>query len=164
MVETYAEELELSPYLLFGLIRTESAFVTNIGSRAGAVGLTQLMPDTAAEMAGRLKRRGGPDYSREGGVDLTDPEANIHLGTFYLRYLLDRLENPMLSLLAYNGGMGRVRRWRAESPKLPADLLTETVEFTETREYGRRVAAAAAVYGFLYYDLTMEAIIADMIE
>jgi soluble lytic murein transglycosylase len=164
MVETYAGELEIPPYLLFGLIRTESAFVTGITSRAGAVGLTQLMPETAAEMAGRLKRRGGPDYGREEGIDLTDPGANVHLGAFYLRYLLDRLENPMLSLLAYNGGIGRVRRWRAEAPKLTADLLTETVEFTETRSYGRRVAAAAAVYGFLYYDLTMEAVIADMIE
>jgi soluble lytic murein transglycosylase len=164
LVETYAKALEIPPYLLFALIRTESAFVPGIGSRAGAVGLTQLMPDTAAEMAGRLKRLGGPDYSREEGIDLTDPQANIHLGSFYLRYLLDRLENPLLTLLAYNGGMGRVRRWRAAAGDLPTDLLVETVEFPETRGYGRSVAAAAAVYGFLYYDLTMEAVIADMIE
>ncbi|MDR1353058.1 MAG: lytic transglycosylase domain-containing protein [Treponema sp.] len=163
-VESYAGELGIPPWLLFGLIRTESAFAPDIGSRAGAVGLTQLMPDTAAEMAGRLARQGGTDYRREGGVDLTDPLANIHLGAFYLRYLLGRMQNPLLALLAYNGGMGRVRRWRAEAPELPADLFTETVEFPETREYARKVASAAAVYGFLYYDLTMEAVIADMLK
>ena len=163
-VESYAEEFGIAPWLLFGLIRTESAFAADIGSWAGAVGLTQLMPDTAEEMAGRLARQGGPDYRREGGIDLTEPRINIHLGAFYLRYLLDRMENPLFALLAYNGGMGRVRRWQAGSPELPPDLLTETVEFAETREYARRVAAATAVYGFLYYDLTMEAIIADMLE
>jgi soluble lytic murein transglycosylase len=123
------------------------------------------MPDTAAEMAGRLSRQGGPDYRREEeGVDLADPRTNIHLGAFYLRYLLNHLENPLLALLSYNGGMGRVRRWRTVTPKLPADLLVETAEFAETREYVRKVASAAAVYGFLYYDLTMEAVIADIVE
>jgi soluble lytic murein transglycosylase len=163
-VESYAEELGIAPWLLFGLIRTESAFAAGISSRAGAKGLTQLMPDTAADMAGRLARQGGPDYRQEGGIDLTDPRVNIHLGAFYLRYLLDRLENPLLALLAYNGGMGRVRRWQAGAPGLPPDLLTETVEFAETRDYARKVAAAAALYGYLYYDLTMEAVIADMLE
>jgi soluble lytic murein transglycosylase len=163
-VEGYAEELGIAPWLLFGLIRTESAFAAGIGSWAGAVGLTQLMPDTATDMAGRLARQGGPDYRREGGIDLTEPRANIHLGAFYLRYLLDRMENPLLALLAYNGGMGRVRRWQAGAPELPPDLLAETVEFAETRDYARKVAAAAALYGFLYYDLTMEAVIADMLE
>jgi soluble lytic murein transglycosylase len=163
-VESYAEEFGIAPWLLFGLIRTESAFATGIGSRAGAVGLTQLMPDTAEDMAGRLARQGGPDYRREGGIDLTDTRTNIHLGAFYLRYLLNHMENPLLALLAYNGGMGRVRRWRTGAPELPADLLVETVEFAETREYVRKVAGAAAVYGFLYYDLTMEAVIADMLE
>jgi soluble lytic murein transglycosylase len=163
-VESRAEELEIAPALLLGLIRTESAFATDIASWAGAVGLAQLMPDTAEEMAGQIARQGGPDYRREEGIDLTDPLVNIHLGAFYLRYLLDRMENPLSALLAYNGGMGRVRRWRADAPKLPADLLVETVEFAETREYARKVAAAAAVYGFLYYNLTMEAVIADMLE
>ncbi|MDR0709170.1 MAG: lytic transglycosylase domain-containing protein, partial [Spirochaetaceae bacterium] len=120
-VEKYAEELGIAPWLLFGLIRTESAFAADIDSWAGAKGLTQLMPDTAADMAGRLARQGGPDYRREGGIDLTDPRANIHLGAFYLRYLLDRLENPLLALLAYNGGMGRVRRWQAGASGLPPD-------------------------------------------
>jgi soluble lytic murein transglycosylase len=110
------------------------------------------MPPTAAEMAGRIARQGGPDY-RGPEMDLKDPDLNIHIGSFYLRYLKGQM-GFMPALLAYNGGMGRVRRWLAEDRQkggLPPDLFLETVEFTETREYGRRILAAAAVYGYLYY-------------
>jgi soluble lytic murein transglycosylase len=148
--------------ILYGLIRTESAFIPDIRSTAGAIGLAQLMPDTAVEMAGRISRQGGPDYLIDGNVDLRNPDTNVHLGAVYLAYLVDRMESPMQSLLAYNGGMGRVRRWRSAEPNLPDDLFLETIELTETREYGRRVLAAAAAYGYLYYGMTMEAVIADI--
>jgi soluble lytic murein transglycosylase len=162
LVETYAAEAGISPALLYGLIHTESAFTADIRSRAGALGLTQLLPSTAEEMAGRLRRRGGPDYAAQGELDLTDPETNIHLGSVYLEYLIDRLENPMLALLSYNGGMGRVRRWRAAERSLPPDLFLETIEVNETREYGRKVLSAAAAYGYLYYNMTIEGISADI--
>jgi soluble lytic murein transglycosylase len=161
-VEAAAEEEALSPELLFALIRTESAFSPGIRSRAGAVGLTQLMPATAADMADRIRRRGGPDYAAAGEIDLEDPEANIRLGAAYLRYLMDRTESPLMALLAYNGGIGRLRRWRNAEPALGGDLFLETVEYGETREYGRKVLAAAAAYGYLYYGMTMEAVFADM--
>ncbi|MDR2477761.1 MAG: lytic transglycosylase domain-containing protein [Treponema sp.] len=188
LVEKYAKETGIAPALLYALIRTESAFQSGIVSRAGAVGLTQLMPATAAEMAGRIRRGGGPDYSdaKDGGntdgadndgeaaapdiqpgtaeaeppdrslPDLRTAAVNIHIGAFYLAYLMERLEDPLLALLAYNGGMNRVRRWRQAAgartgQPLPADLFLETVEYPETREYGRKVLAAAAVYELLYY-------------
>jgi soluble lytic murein transglycosylase len=150
--------------LLYGLVRTESAFVPDIRSWAGAVGLTQLMPATALDMAGRIRRRGGPDYAGEGEIALGEPEVNIHLGAVYLRYLLDRTESPLSALLAYNGGIGRIRRWRAAEGQLPEDLFLETIEYAETREYGRKVLAAAAAYGYLYYGMTMEALIADILR
>jgi soluble lytic murein transglycosylase len=75
---------------------------------------------------------------------------------------MDRTESPLLALLAYNGGMGRLRRWRNAESKLPGDLFLETIEYNETREYGRKVLAAAAAYGYLYYDITMEEVIADI--
>jgi soluble lytic murein transglycosylase len=67
----------------------------------------------------------------------------------------------MLALLAYNGGMGRVRRWLAADRQqagggLPYDLFLESVEFSETREYGRQVLAAASVYSYLYYGMSIE--------
>jgi soluble lytic murein transglycosylase len=162
LVEALAGDTEIPVELLFGLIRTESAFAPGIRSRVGAAGLTQLMPATAKEMADRIRRRGGPDYAEGGEIDLENPAANIHLGAVYLRYLMDRTESPMMALLAYNGGMGRLRRWRNAEAKLPGDLFLETIEYNETREYGRKVLAAAAAYGYLYYDMTMEAVVADI--
>jgi soluble lytic murein transglycosylase len=161
LVEPYARESEIPPELLYGLIRTESAFVPEVVSRAGAIGLTQLLPDTARDMAERLSRRGGPQYAVDGEIDLRDPEINIRLGAVYLRYLINYTENPLLALLAYNGGMGRVRRWRAAETNLPVDLFLETVALSETRDYGRRVLGAAAIYGYLYYNMTMESVLAD---
>ncbi|MDR1586272.1 MAG: transglycosylase SLT domain-containing protein, partial [Treponema sp.] len=105
LIEKYAEENRLAPELLFGLIRTESAFQSGIVSRAGALGLTQLMPATAEETAGRI-RRNSPDRGAglsvdgEGKLNLHDPETNIRIGAAYLAYLIDRMESPLLALLA----------------------------------------------------------------
>ncbi|MFP3090235.1 lytic transglycosylase domain-containing protein [Treponema sp. TIM-1] len=162
LIEGSARKERLPPEILYGLIRTESAFIPDIGSRAGAIGLTQLMAATAEEMAGRIRREGGPDYRDQGEIDLRNPEINIPLGTRYLRYLMDRMESPMLALLAYNGGMGRLSRWRTALPELPGDLFPETIEVSETRDYGRKVLSSAAVYGYLYYGMTMEAVVADI--
>jgi len=163
LIEKYAAEFSVDLPLLLGLIRTESAFMSGVTSHAGAVGLTQLMPATAAETAARIRR--SPDHaaklpadSASAGktldkypLDIKDPEINICIGSYYFNYLMGIFNNDtMLSLMAYNGGMNRVRRWRAASP-LPADLLTETVPIYETRDYGRKVMAAAAVYRELYY-------------
>jgi len=151
LVEKYAQENNIAPALLFGLIRTESAFQSGVISRAGAVGLTQLMPETAQEMAGRILRAGGPDYSAgEDGLDLKNPEQNIHIGAYYLNYLNTRFEDILLSLLSYNGGMNRIRRLRSANT-MPVSLFLHTISINETREYGRKVMAAAAVYEELYY-------------
>jgi soluble lytic murein transglycosylase len=110
------------------------------------------MPTTAKEMTALIRRRGGPDYAtpENDEIDLTDPAVNIHIGTYYLNYLMERFNNTLLSLLAYNGGMNRIRRWYA-ADTMPPDLFLETISIHEIREYGRKVAAAAAVYEKLYY-------------
>jgi soluble lytic murein transglycosylase len=161
-IEENAREAGLRRELLFALVRTESAFQPDVVSRAGAVGLTQLMPATAADMAGRIKARGGPDYTENGEPDLRAPGVNVHIGAAYLRYLTERMESPFLAILAYNGGMNRVRRWRGGEQHLPEDLFLETVPYAETREYGRKVLAAALIYGYLYYDLKTEAFFSDI--
>jgi soluble lytic murein transglycosylase len=161
LVEQYAGETGIEPALLYGLIRTESAFNRDAVSHAGATGLTQLMPATAEETAARIRRRGGPDYIRaataeeaaateNSSLDLHDPAVNIHIGAAYLAYLNERMEDPVLALLAYNGGVNRVRRWR-RATNLPSDLFLESIEFSETRNYGRSVMGAAAMYKELYY-------------
>ena len=167
LIEKHAAEAELKPEMLYGLIRTESYFMSGAVSRSGATGLAQIMAPTAEEMAGRIARRGGPDYRGPGGIDLKDPEVNIHIGSHYLKYLTEQMGSPMLALLAYNGGMGRLRRALAADKRqkdggLPLDLFLETIDIHETREYGRRVLAAAAVYGYLYYGLSMEEVALDI--
>jgi len=166
LIERYASEAELGAETLYGLIRTESYFVSDAVSRSGAVGLVQLMAPTAEDMAGRIARSGGPDY-RNPAMNLKDPETSIHIGSYYLRYLIGQMGNPMLALLAYNGGMGRVRRWLAADRQqaggaFPYDLFLESIEISETRDYGRQVLSAASVYGYLYYGTSMEKVAADL--
>ncbi|MDR2659526.1 MAG: lytic transglycosylase domain-containing protein [Spirochaetaceae bacterium] len=149
IVKDISRETGMDESLLFGLIRTESLFIPDIVSRAGAVGLTQLMPETAGDMARQLVRRGGPDYFTDGVLDLSYPVLNVHLGALYFQQLKTRMDGTLLALLSYNGGMNRVRRWRNERPMLNDALFLESVEYTETREYGRQVLTAAAIYGYL---------------
>ncbi|MDR0635876.1 MAG: lytic transglycosylase domain-containing protein [Treponema sp.] len=162
IIEDRALDLSLPPQLLYGLIRTESAFDANIASYAGAIGLTQLMPATALEEARRIARNGGPNYVENGKVNARDPVANVHIGASYLSSLIKSMGNPMLALLGYNGGPTRVRRLRNAEPALPIDLFLETISINETRNYGKRVSAAAAMYGYLYFNLSMTAVVADM--
>ena len=162
IVERYAREMGLAPEMMFGLIRTESFFAADVVSHAGAVGLAQLMPATAQDIAGRVARAGGTDHRSPNGINLTDPQVNVHLGSFYMRHLIHNQMggSTMLALMAYNGGQGRVRRWLAADRQrdggLPKDLFLETILYPETRNYGRLVLSAAAIYGYLYYGITME--------
>jgi soluble lytic murein transglycosylase len=165
IIEANAEKAAIGPEILFGLIRTESAFMPEAVSRSNATGLGQVMQATGLEMAGRIARQEGIDYRENGQVDLKNTGINVHISAYYLSYLIEELGNPMAAFLAYNGGIGRVRRWKSANSAgadLPDDLFLESLEFSETREYGRRVLAAAAMYGWLYYGMSMEAVAADI--
>jgi soluble lytic murein transglycosylase len=126
---------------LLGLTRSESAFRADIVSSAGAVGLTQLMPATAAERAKALKME---------TYDLRSPQDNLRLGFAHMSYLLDRTGSLLRAVMAYNAGLSRLKAWTSESPDLPDDLLVEAITIAETRQYCRNILQAAAVYGELY--------------
>jgi soluble lytic murein transglycosylase len=162
LVTAFAEQYGIDDSLLFGLIRTESIFIPDIISRAGAGGLTQLMPETALDTAKTIARQGGPDYVVDGTVDRANPEINIHIGTYFLRYLLDTQETPLNALLSYNGGPTRIRRL-ARASDFPPDLFMESLEIKETREYGKKVLAAAILYDYFYFSLKPDALIADIL-
>ncbi|MDR2481109.1 MAG: lytic transglycosylase domain-containing protein [Spirochaetaceae bacterium] len=151
IIEKNAERARISPALLFALVRRESVFDPAAHSRAGALGLTQLMERTGNEMARILARNGGQNYVVDGETDLLNPNINSHLGALYYKQLESITKSPLLALLAYNGGIGRVRRWQKARPALPDDLFLETVEFRETRGYGRGVLDDQIVYDYLYY-------------
>lgn len=133
-------------YVIYALIRTESYFVNDAVSGVGAQGLTQLMKPTAADIAGRL----GVE-----SFDLADPATNILFGSYYLSTLVKRLDgNTMSALYAYNAGITKVRLWLKDAGydgSESGDIVLEGLPYAETREYGRKVLAAAAVYGYLYY-------------
>lgn len=151
-VTASAAEFNIKEYLLYGLIRSESFFVPDAVSSAGAVGLTQLMEPTAADVAYRL---------RVAQYDLRDPEVNIRFGAYYLGELTGRQGgSSILAVLSYNAGITRVRSWERsaelefDASAVPTDIFIETLPFEETREYARHVVSAAAVYAALYYGMS----------
>ena len=130
----------VDPYLVAAVISAESGFDAGGVSSKGAVGLMQLMPETAAEQAAVT------GHSPVGPEDLTDPATNIELGTGYLARLLRRYGDERTAIAAYNAGMGVTDRWIAEGP------VEDTVTFPETREFLRRVLAERDRYRELFPD------------
>jgi soluble lytic murein transglycosylase len=128
--------------LLFGLLRSESLFREDIVSEAGAVGLAQLMPATAGDIARAL---------RIGPFDLKSARDNLRLGATLFSELLDETGKPLRAMMAYNAGRGRLRKWSAEAGDLPDDLMLEALGIAETRQYGRNILSASVMYGELYY-------------
>ena len=149
--------------IMYALVRSECFFDHQIESSAGAVGLTQLMTFTGNDIAHRLK------YNE---YDLKNPDDNLEFGTWYLNNLAERLEKRWLSaFFSYNAGITRVRRWMNSSKiefnnikKLPDDLFLETIPYEETREYGRKLVGAAAMYAWLYYDKEISEEIAEIVD
>lgn len=149
-------------YLLYALIRSESFFDPQVVSHAGASGLTQLMGSTAGDIAHKLQME---------KYDLNDSTTNILFGCFYLEEMRRRLDgSSILAVFAYNGGISRVRTWVKSANlefgtnTLPKDLFLEALPFAETREYGRKVVSAAAMYGYLYYGKTTSQVIEEILQ
>jgi soluble lytic murein transglycosylase len=133
----------------YGIARSESLFMPDVASHAGAVGLMQLMPETGK----RTARAARIPY--RGVTTLKDPATNITLGTHYLGDMLNRFgQHRVLATAAYNAGPHRVERWLPRGEPLPADIWIETVPYSETRGYVRRVLAAEAVFHWRMNDQT----------
>ncbi|HSN39153.1 MAG TPA: transglycosylase SLT domain-containing protein [Burkholderiales bacterium] len=137
-------EMGLDEAWVYGLIRQESRFVTGIRSSAGASGLMQLMPATAKWVAAKL----GLKNWRWSQV--TEVDTNISLGTYYLRHILDTLDDqPVLASAAYNAGPSRARRWRPDSA-IEGAIYAETIPFNETRDYVKKVMSNATYYAHTF--------------
>ncbi len=137
-----AGSMNLSIPLFQGIVREESFFNARVESHAGAIGLSQLMPATADDMASRMKIS---------SPDLSDPEVNLKVGAYYLAYLIGLFDDVFHAVLAYNGGLGRVRRWVNDFGDLPATLFIEAIPIDETRDYARKILSATVTYGVLYH-------------
>lgn len=136
-----SSEHRIEPSWIFGVMRRESAYIADVRSSAGAVGLMQLMPRTAryvADLQGKKNWRG----------DLTDVATNIDFGAHYLRYVMNRFDDhQVLATASYNAGPHRVDKWLREK-EIDADVWIDTIVFTETRRYVRAVLAYTAIYEY----------------
>ena len=139
--EQHAATASIPSQWAYGIARSESLFMRDVRSSAGAIGLMQLMPATGKEVAERISL----PYA---GVDtLTNPKSNIRLGTSYLGQMAERYSgNRVLATAAYNAGPHRVDRWLPLSGKQDARIWIENIPFNETRKYVRRVMAAETIF------------------
>ncbi len=145
VIDRYSREAGIEPFLLQALAREESGLDPRARSPVGALGLCQLMPRTAAEVARGLKVQGKVTSK------LHEPELNVRLGATYLSRLLSSYEgNAAFALAAYNAGPGAVRRWRTAMPTLPIDEFIEEIPISETRHYVKRVLSSYAAYQLTY--------------
>lgn len=139
-----AEETELDPLLVLAIAKVESGFNPDAVSTVGAVGIMQLMPDTARWLAGRL----GEAYLAD---ELADVEYNIHLGTRYLRFLLDYWGGDINRAVAsYNAGQTKVAEWLNSGVWDGTLAAADNIPYQETRDYLKRVLAVYQQYHELY--------------
>ncbi len=142
-IHQYADEYRIDPMLVIAVIKVESNFEKDAVSPMDARGLMQVLPKTAAWIAGELDEK----YSQE---KLFDPETNIRYGTFYLRYLIDHFNNEDLAIAAYNGGMGNVSDWIEEDTISKEGEKLHNIPIDETREYVVKVKTNKEIYTKLY--------------
>jgi soluble lytic murein transglycosylase len=135
IVRGHARNYDLDPALLAAVIYRESKFDAGARSSSGAIGLMQLLPETAKGIA---LHTGGSRFVVQ---DLYDPEINVRYGSFYLRRLIDKYGDTRLALAAYNAGQANVDAWRAQG---------KGIVFPETREYVDSVLEARDIYADAY--------------
>ena len=141
IIRRYAEKFDLPVELVYAVIHTESRFRYDVVSPRGASGLMQVVRGTADWIAGEI---GIENYSYD---RIFEPEINIAIGAWYLRYLINRFDGEIdTALAAYNAGPTTVRRW-LNNPDFSSDGRTlHTIPYGETKRYVERVNNAMPIY------------------
>jgi len=141
IIDQYVEKRRLDPGWVYALVRSESAFMEDARSPAGALGLMQVMPQTGRITARSLgMKKFHPD-------DLLKADKNVPIGSAYLRQMYDLFNgNPVLATAAYNAGPHRVKSWLPKSGCMEPDIWVEKIPFAETWKYVRRVLFYASIY------------------
>lgn len=146
-VNQSAISYNLDPYLILAIIQVETGFKKDVVSKKGAIGLMQLMPDTATWIVDHGKF---PDYLLN---NLTVPKVNIILGSWYLAYIIEKYEgNTIASIAAYNAGPGNVDKWLKNGIWDGTEQSLEQIPFGETRHYLQRVIYFYNHYQWIYED------------
>ncbi len=142
LITSWAQQRGLNPLLVTALVRQESRFQPDIQSVVGAVGLMQVMPETAAWISEQL---GGESYI------LDQPEDNVKFGTWYLDFThQEYTNNSLFAVASYNAGPGSVATWIAEGGYANADEFVEKIPYPETKNYVESVFGGYWNYLRLY--------------
>ncbi|MEW6182661.1 MAG: lytic transglycosylase domain-containing protein [Bacillota bacterium] len=139
----YAAENGLNPLLVTAIVKVESGFRHDAVSPRGAVGLMQLMPETAAWVASKQGRTFSNDQ-------LLDPEKNVCFGTWYLAFLNREFNDTIPALAAYNAGRGNVRKWLSDRTWTGESADIDQIPFSETRQFVRKTIWTYRIYSYLY--------------
>jgi len=145
VVFSAAYEYDVDPYLVFAVIRAESKYQEGACSAAGARGLMQIMPDTAAWIA---EQQGIAGFEAQ---QLHDPEVNIRFGCWYLANLSREFDGRLpLIIAAYNAGRGRVKEWVLQEQWDGEAASLQNIPYAETRSYVENVLKNYQAYRAIY--------------
>jgi soluble lytic murein transglycosylase len=135
-----AEKVKLPPQWLMGVSRQESAYGPLAVSPAGAYGLMQVLPSTAKVYSKKF------NIPYSGRRDLLKPNVNIEMGSRYLELRYNQMDrNPIYASAAYNAGKHRIDLWK-EFGRHPTEIWIESIPYTETRDYIKKVMTYRAIY------------------
>jgi soluble lytic murein transglycosylase len=138
-----SKRYHVDPYLITAVIRAESSFDPDVRSNKGALGLMQVMPSTAEYV---VRRRGWG----ASGMNLRKPKSNIDIGTYYLKYLIDKYGVLEYSLAAYNGGEANMDKWLKRAGSRRRARVLASIPYPETRAFVRKVLETRDTYRALY--------------
>ncbi len=140
VVEEAARANELDPLLILSIIREESRFATDARSVAGALGLMQLMPQTAARISKRAKVNFGQSS------ELYDARTNVFIGSYYLSMLIKHFGSAPPAIASYNAGEEIVKEWLSSGKYQSMDEFVEDIPYDETRNYVKKVMTSYLEY------------------
>lgn len=141
-IEKYSNEYKVNPKVVLAVMKVESDFNPNAQSHTNAKGLMQIMPETSKHVSKLLKLKDSQN--------LEDPETNIKIGTYYLKYLMNNFHNMDTVYAAYNGGLGNVNTWLKDEKYSKDGVTLDNIPVEETRNYVKKVNKAIKAYEILY--------------
>lgn len=145
LIDEYAGKNGLEPELVAAVIYCESSFDENAVSRAGAVGLMQLMPDTF-DWLSRLME---DDFI---GGEIDDIETNISCGCYYLGWMQRKFGSQQAAIAGYNAGHGITAKWLADTQYSTDGMTLDSIPYSETQKYVEKVMKTKEIYKSLYYN------------
>ena len=145
LIQRESRVVKVNPLLVAALVRVESHFQEDDVSHAGAVGLMQLMPQTASWAAGKIGMK------LHGRIDLSEPALNVRLGSWYIAYLIKMFHGQLPeAIAAYNAGPNRVERWIRDGTWSGDEVAVADIPLRETRHFVARVLYTYQIFKRFY--------------